>query len=144
MEKMIARKYDFFYLFNNMFHRFGGVSWLGRQLPIGQFFVCKQGSSWWAGSWRRGDILLLASMILMESSSEEISSSMLYISRTFSWENGGILASLAKFSFNIFRWINRHIMLKWSHAHIVQSYPVWVYANIFISPKLNKCSFISC
>ena len=38
----------------------------------------------------------------------------------------------AKFSFDIFRWINRHIMLKCSYAHRVQSYPVWVYAHIFI------------
>ena len=47
-----------------------------------------------------------------------------------SWE------SLAKFSFNIFKWVNRHIMLKWSYAHKVQSYPVWAYAHIFISSKL--------
>ena len=42
----------------------------------------------------------------------------------------------SKFSFYIFRWINRHLMLKCSYAHIVQSYPVWVYAHLLISPKL--------
>jgi hypothetical protein len=41
----------------------------------------------------------------------------------------------------IFRWINRHLMLKCSYAHIVQSYPVWVYAHLFISPKPKKYSF---
>ena len=33
-------------------------------------------------------------------------------------------------------------MLKCSYAHIVKKYPVWVYAHIFISSKLNKYSFI--
>ena len=28
-------------------------------------------------------------------------------------------------------------MLKWSYAHKVQSYPVWVYAHIFITSKLK-------
>ena len=44
--------------------------------------------------------------------------------------------ALAKFSFYTFRWVNRHIMLKWSYALKVHSYPVWVYTHIFISPKL--------
>ena len=48
----------------------------------------------------------------------------------------------AKFSLNIFRWINRHLMLKSSWAHIVQSYPVWVYAHLFVSPKLKHIALL--
>ena len=47
-------------------------------------------------------------------------------------------------SFNILRWINRHIMLKYSKAPIIQGYPVWVYAHIFILQELKKLSFILC
>ena len=47
-----------------------------------------------------------------------------------SWQN--LQQKRAKFSFNIFRWVNRHVMLKWSYAHKVQSYSVWVYICSYV------------